>query len=65
MENIIFQENLPLKVTNESLKKHFEKKFGRVCYISMPKFKTSFQLKGFAFIEFEEKSCAKEAVKVT
>ncbi len=29
----------------------------------MPKFKTSFQLKGFAFVEFEEKACAKKAVK--
>jgi len=29
----------------------------------MPKFKTSFQLKGFAFVEFEEKSCGKQAAK--
>lgn len=32
-------------------------------YISVPKFKSSHELKGFAFVEFEEKNCAKEAVK--
>ena len=72
------------------MKKYFEK-FGKVCYISLPKFehfffiipnfrlaiiklnsnliffgrfKTSNQLKGFAFIEFGTKDEAKKAVEV-
>lgn len=61
---LLLKENLPGKVTNELLKKHFESKFGKVCYISMPKYKTSHQLKGFAFVEFEEVECAKKAYKV-
>ena len=60
----IYVENLPIKITNDLLKKYFEEKFGKVSYISMPKYKTSHQFKGFAFVEFEEVECAKKAYKV-
>lgn len=45
------------------MKNHFQNEFGKVSYISLPKFKTSSELKGFAFIEFEDKATAKEAIK--
>ena len=50
-------------MTSEALKTYFEQKFGKVCYISLPKFKSSHQLKGFAFVEFEEKATAKKAIE--
>ena len=46
-----------------SLKKQFEQ-FGDVSYISLPKFKSSDDLRGFAFIEFSEKESAKKAIEV-
>ncbi len=60
----IYVEDIPLKTTSEALKDFFEKKFGKVSYISLPKFKTSFQLKGFAFVEFEDKESTKQALEV-
>jgi RNA recognition motif-containing protein len=55
-------ENLETNVEDENLKNYFQQ-FGQVCYISLPKFKTSKQMKGFAFIEFSDESEAKAAVK--
>lgn len=60
----IYVENLPSNISNDKLKKLF-KSFGEISYISLPKFKSSFQSKGFAFIEFKEKSSAKNALKVS
>lgn len=59
---MIIKENLPENSTNESIKAHFEQ-FGKICYISLPKFKTSNEFKGFAFLEFEDKSGAKQALE--
>lgn len=59
----IFQENLPSKIDNQKIRKQFEE-FGKVTYISLPKFKTTNQLKGFAFIEYDQKSDAKKAIEV-
>lgn len=53
---------MPEKTSNESIKEHFGQ-FGKVCYISMPKFKTSNESKGFAFIEFEDKAAVKIALE--
>ena len=50
-------------MNSDSLKKYFEQ-FGKISYISLPKFKSSDQPRGFAFIEFSEKESAKKAVEV-
>jgi La-related protein 7 len=50
-------------MNSDSLKKYFEQ-FGKISYISLPKFKSSDQSRGFGFIEFNEKESAKKAVEV-
>ena len=47
----------------ETIKRHFSK-HGKVAYVSVPKFKTSNQMKGFAFVEFEDQSSADACIKV-
>lgn len=59
----IYVENVPAKLTNEELKTYFEQ-FGKISYISLPKFQTTNQPKGFAFIEFDQKSDSKRAIEV-
>ena len=59
----IYVENLSSNISNDNLKKMFDS-FGEISYISLPKFKSTSQSKGFAFIEFKQKSSAKNAVKV-
>jgi La-related protein 7 len=59
----IYVENIPAKITYEQLKDLFEQ-YGKISYISLPKFKTTNQLKGFAFVEFEQKESSKQAAEV-
>lgn len=63
LTNPFKQQNLPTDSTLATLKTHFEQ-FGKVSYISVPKFKSTSGLKGFAFVEFEDKSSAKRALEV-
>ncbi|RNA28703.1 la-related 7-like [Brachionus plicatilis] len=58
----IYVENVPAKLTNEDFKTYFEQ-FGKISYISLPKFQTTNQPKGFAFIEFDQKSDSKRAIE--
>lgn len=58
------QENLPADVNHDLLKRIFGR-CGKVCYISLPRYKTTKEIKGFAFIEFDSKQSAKNAIKVT
>ena len=44
--------------------KEFFEKFGKVTYVSLPKFQTSNESKGFAFVEFETKDAAKNSIQV-
>lgn len=59
----IYVENIQSNITYEDLKSLFEQ-YGKISYISMPKFQTTNQIKGFAFIEFEQKENSKQAIEV-
>ncbi|CAF0710768.1 unnamed protein product [Brachionus calyciflorus] len=58
----IYVENIPSKITYEDLKEHFQQ-YGKISYISLPKFQSTNQLKGFAFIEYDQKDDSKKAVE--
>uniref|UniRef100_A0A8D8Q4H1 La-related protein 7 n=1 Tax=Cacopsylla melanoneura TaxID=428564 RepID=A0A8D8Q4H1_9HEMI len=58
-ECTIYVEKLPPDVEHDYIEKVFTK-FGKVTYVSLPKFKATGKLKGFAFVEF---SCKEEAEK--
>lgn len=45
----MFQEALPTTATHESVRKMFEA-YGPVAYVSLPKFRSSQQIKEFAFV---------------
>ena len=53
-------ENIPSTSNHESLKGIFSK-FGVVEYVSLPKFKSTGDIKGFAFVEFAEVESARRA----
>lgn len=55
------QEALPTTATHESVRKIFEA-YGPVAYVSLPKFRTSQQIKEFAFVEFENRSSVLKAI---
>lgn len=55
------QEALPTTATHDSVRKIFEA-YGPVAYVSLPKFRTSQQIKEFAFVEFESRSSVLKAV---
>ena len=59
----VYIENLPPYVTNDSLKKLFNDKYGPVDYVSLPRYKHNRAVKGFAFIEFANISGAEAAIK--
>jgi len=59
----VYVENLPTDVTHDLLKRIFSR-CGKVCYISLPKYKTTKEIKGFAFIEFDSRQSAKNAIKM-
>ena len=57
------KENVDQKSTIEILKRIFEN-FGPVNFVSLPKFKNSNRIKGFAFVEFSTSEAAQKSCKV-
>eukprot|EP01117_Protostelium_nocturnum_P010472 TRINITY_DN376_c0_g1_i4.p1 TRINITY_DN376_c0_g1~~TRINITY_DN376_c0_g1_i4.p1 ORF type:complete len:325 (-),score=95.33 TRINITY_DN376_c0_g1_i4:97-1071(-) len=56
----IYVEHIPVDSTHESLKEYFEEG-GRIAYVSLPKF-PSREIKGYAFIEYENELDAKNSI---
>jgi La-related protein 7 len=57
------QECLPLHADHEWLKSVFSS-CGNVVYVSVPRYKSSGDIKGFAFIEFDTTDAAEMACQV-
>lgn len=57
----LFQEALPTTATHDSVRKMFET-YGSVAYVSLPKFRSSPQIKEFAFVEFENRASVVKAI---
>ena len=62
-KKIFYKEFLPPHATVEWVERVF-KDCGKVVYVSLPKFKSSGDLKGFAFVEFENFKQAQNACQV-
>lgn len=60
----LLQELLPKNVSHSWIERVFGK-CGNVVYISIPRYKTTGDPKGFAFVEFETKEQAKKAIEVS
>lgn len=60
---MFLKELLPKDVTHSWIEKVFTK-CGNVVYVSIPRYKTSGDPKGFAFIEFEKGEHAQKAIEV-
>ncbi|EDO33058.1 predicted protein [Nematostella vectensis] len=58
----VYVEKLPFHADHDWLKKVFSE-FGKVLYVSLPRFKHNGEIKGFAFIEFESKQQAEHVVQ--
>ncbi|KAL5018412.1 hypothetical protein ScPMuIL_004134 [Solemya velum] len=61
-ERTVYVECLPHDADHDWLKKTFSS-FGKIAYVSLPRYRTSGDTKGFAFIEFETESSAEKACK--
>ncbi|XP_048580158.1 la-related protein 7 isoform X2 [Nematostella vectensis] len=59
----VYVEKLPFHADHDWLKKVFSE-FGKVLYVSLPRFKHNGEIKGFAFIEFESKQQAEHVVQM-
>lgn len=59
----VYVELLPKDVTHDWIERVFSK-CGNVVYISIPRYKSSGDSKGFAFVEFEKKEEASNAIEV-
>ncbi|XP_041988393.1 la-related protein 7 [Aricia agestis] len=57
----VYVESIPETASREWLERVFSD-FGHVAYISLPKFKNSQRIKGFAFIEFEKPQDAHKCI---
>lgn len=58
-----FQELLPKDVTHTWIERVFTK-CGNVVYVSIPRYKSTGDPKGFAFVEFERRDEAQNAIEV-
>jgi La-related protein 7 len=63
-DSIRLQEDLPLEVDHDWLKSVFSN-YGEIVYVSIPHYKTSRKLKGFAFIQFDSPESANKALEVS
>ncbi|CRL01306.1 CLUMA_CG014372, isoform A [Clunio marinus] len=57
----LYVEQIPINTTHESLKVIFSR-FGKVNYVSLPRYKKSRHIKQFGFIEFDEKESVEKAI---
>ncbi|XP_034243930.1 la-related protein 7 [Thrips palmi] len=62
-ECTIYVENLPPEITHDELKKVFSE-FGKVVYVSIPKYHSTRAIKGFAFVEFDTVQEAAETIRI-
>ncbi|KAJ8385259.1 hypothetical protein AAFF_G00191360 [Aldrovandia affinis] len=62
-ERTVYVELLPKNVTHSWIERAFSK-CGNVVYISVPRYKSTGQPKGFAFIEFEKVEQAQKAIEM-
>jgi La-related protein 7 len=60
-ECTLYVEQVPLNSTHDSLKELFSR-FGKVVYVSLPKYKKSQKIKQFGFVEFENKESIIKAI---
>lgn len=60
----VFQELLPKDVTHVWVERVFSK-CGNVVYVSIPRYKSTGDSKGFAFVEFELQAQAQKAIEVS
>lgn len=60
---LCLQELLPKDVTHGWIERVFAK-CGTVVYVSIPRYKSSGDSKGFAFVEFEKEEEARQAIEV-
>ncbi|XP_065094031.1 la-related protein 7 [Ochlerotatus camptorhynchus] len=58
----IYVESLPPKADHDWVRNVFSA-YGKVAYVSLPKFKYSKKIKEFGFVEFEEESSVQKALK--
>lgn len=61
-ECTIYVEALPTTATHDWVRKVFET-YGAVVYVSLPKYRSSQQIKEFAFVEFEQRASVARAIK--
>jgi len=61
-ECTIYVENISIEMDHDTLKKIFSV-YGKVVYVSIPKYRDFKTNKGFAFVEFEEVDVAKKALE--
>jgi La-related protein 7 len=59
----LLQEQLPLDAQHEWLRDVFSA-YGKVAYVSVPKYRTTGKIKGFAFVEFETPEEANKTLEV-
>ena len=59
-ECTVYVEGLPACADHDWVKNHFMK-FGEVLYVSLPKYKSTGDIKGFAFVEFDTEESAARA----
>ncbi|XP_065221458.1 la-related protein 7 [Planococcus citri] len=61
-ECTIYVEDLPPETDHDWLKSVF-KTYGNIVYVSVPRYKQSNKIKGFAFVQFVSSECANNALK--
>ncbi len=61
--SLFYKELLPKDVTHSWIERVFTK-CGNVVYVSIPRYKSSGDSKGFAFVEFEKEEEAQKAIEV-